>query len=265
MKSLWQRSMLVGGLILASHAVMAQTVLAPAGPVAPPPPNVKLDHWRWELGLGASVSSGNTEASSATFNADGARISAHGKWTVNGRMLYAKDANGTTAEQAAVDSRYDHNVTPLVFLFGQVGGLRDRPANLDLRLTAGGGAGYHVIETPQTTFDVTAGLGVARDRYTQPKVVNDQNRDSLDRVEMLLGENSSHRLTDTTTFKQQLALSPALDGTGLRAEWKAGLAVAMTAKLKLSVNGSVRYNGDPGVGVKKTDTLLVTGVQLTLD
>jgi putative salt-induced outer membrane protein YdiY len=259
-----RNAVVLSGLALASHMALAQTALTPA-PVAPPPPNVKLDHWRWELGLGASVSSGNTEASSATFNADGVRISAHGKWTVNGRLLYAKDAKGTTAEQLAADSRYDHNVTPLVFLFGQVGGLRDRPANLDLRVTAGAGAGYHLIETPETVFDVTAGLGVARDRYTQPKVVNDQNRETLDRVELLLGENSSHRLTDTTTFKQQLALSPALDGTGLRAEWKAGLAVAMTAKLKLSVNASVRYNGDPGVGVKKTDTLLVTGVQLTLD
>lgn len=260
-----QRALILSALALASQVAVAQAVLAPVAPAAPPPPNVKLDHWRWELGLGASVSSGNTEASSATFNADGARISAHGKWTVNGRLLYAKDANGTSAEQVAADSRYDHNLTPLVFLFGQVGGLRDRPANLDLRLTAGGGAGYHLIETPQTVFDVTAGLGVARDRYTQPKVVNDQNRNSLDRVELLLGENSSHRLTDNTTFKQQLALSPALDGSGLRAEWKAGLAVAMTAKLKLSVNASMRYNGDPGAGLKKTDTLLVTGVQLTLD
>lgn len=265
MPKLQQRAMVLTALALASHVALAQAVLAPAAPAAPPPPNVKLDHWRWELGLGASVSSGNTEASSATFNADGARISAHGKWTVNGRLLYAKDAKGTTAEQVAADSRYDHNVTPLVFLFGQVGGLRDRPANLDLRVTAGGGAGYHVIETPQTIFDVTAGLGYARDRYTQPKVVNDQNRETLDRVELLLGENSSHRLTDNTTFKQQLALSPALDGSGLRAEWKAGLAVAMTAKLKLSVNASMRYNGDPGVGIKKTDTLVVTGVQLTLD
>ena len=257
-----QRFAALAALTLVSGAALAQS-LAPTAPVAPPPPNVKLDHWRWELGLGASVSSGNTESSSATFNADGARLSAHGKWTVNGRLLYAKDAQGTTAEQVAADSRYD--VTPLVFLFGQVGGLRDRPANLDLRVTAGGGAGYHVVETPETIFDVTAGLGYAQDRYTKPTLVNDQVRTSLGRVEMLLGENSSHRLTDNTTFKQQLSLSPALDSSGLRAEWKAGLAVAMTAKLKLSVNASMRYNSDPGTGLKKTDTLVVTGVQLTLD
>ncbi len=259
-----QRFTVLAALTLVSGVAVAQS-LAPTAPVVPPPPNVKLDHWRWELGLGASVSSGNTKSSSATFNADGARLSAHGKWTVNGRLLYAKDAQGTTAEQVAADSRYDHNVTPLVFLFGQVGGLRDRPANLDLRVTAGGGAGYHVIETPETIFDVTAGLGYAQDRYTKPTLVNDQVRTSLGRVEMLLGENSSHRLTDNTTFKQQLSLSPALDSSGLRAEWKAGLAVAMTAKLKLSVNASTRYNSDPGTGLKKTDTLVVTGVQLTLD
>lgn len=259
-----QRFTALAALSIVSGAAVAQS-LAPIRPVAPPPPNVKLDHWHWELGLGASVSSGNTKSSSATFNADGSRLSAHGKWTVNGRLLYAKDANGTTAEQVAADSRYDHNVTPLVFLFGQVGGLRDRPANLDLRVTAGGGAGYHVIETPETIFDVTMGLGYAQDRYTRPTLVNDQVRTSLGRVEMLLGENSSHRLTDNTTFKQQLSLSPALDSSGLRAEWKAGLAVAMTAKLKLSVNASMRYNSDPGTGLKKTDTLVVTGVQLTLD
>lgn len=248
-----------------SSSVAVAQSLAVVTPAPPPPPNLKLDSWRWELGLGASVSSGNTESSSATFNADGVRLNAHGKWTVNGRVLYAKDAVKTTAEQMAADSRYDHNLTTLVFLFGQVGGLRDRPANIDLRVTAGGGAGYHVIETPETTFDVTTGLGYSEDRYNHPTVVDDETRTSMGRIELLLGENSTHRLTDTTNFKQQLALSPALDGSGLRAEWKAGLAVAMTAKLKLSVNASVRYNSDPGTGLKETDTLLVTGVQLTLD
>lgn len=249
---------------VSSGAAMAQSVPM-VNPNPPPPPNIKLDSWRWELGLGASASSGNTEATSATLNADGVRISAHGKWTINGRVLYAKDSQKTTAEQMALDSRYDHNLTTLMFLFSQVGGLRDRPANIDLRVTAGGGAGYHVVETPETIFDVTVGLGYAQDRYLRPTVVDDEVRTSMGRVELLLGENSSHRLTDTTNFKQQLSLSPALDGSGLRAEWKAGLAVAMTAKLKLSVNASVRYNSDPGSGLKKTDTLLVTGVQWTVD
>ncbi len=260
----FQQCFFLAAWALSSGVALAQApALVTSAP--PPPPTVKLDSWRWELGLGASVSSGNTESTSGTFNADGVRISSHGKWTLNGRVLYAKDANGTTAEQLAADSRYDHNLTTRVFMFSQVGGLRDRPANLDLRVTAGGGAGYHVIETQQTIFDVTAGLGYAQDRYSQPTVVDDETRTSLGRFEMLLGENSTHRLTDNTTFKQQLALSPALDGSGLRAEWKAGLAVAMTAKLKLSVNASMRYNSDPGTGLKTTDTLVVTGVQLTLD
>jgi len=220
--------------------------------------------WKWVLGAGASSSSGNTDSTSVTFNLDGERTGADDKWRVQGRSLYVRDGTGTSAEQLAADVRHDKDISLKVFGFGQVGSLRDRPANINSRLTAGLGLGRHLIDTADHTWDATVGLGYAQDRYEEATEVNGRVRNSFGRAELLLGQSSSHRLSASTTARQQLDLSQALDGTGLRTEWKGGLAVAMTETLKLTANFSVRYNSDPGAGLKKTDTLLFTGISYTL-
>ena len=43
------------------------------------------------------------------------------------------------------------------------------------------------------------------------------------------------------------------------------VSVAMTKSLNLTAGLSVRYNSDPGLNLKKTDTALVTGVSWRFD
>ncbi|MES1161478.1 MAG: DUF481 domain-containing protein, partial [Rhizobacter sp.] len=59
---------------------------------------------------------------------------------------------------------------------------------------------------------------------------------------------------------------PALhSGGGYRGVFDSGLAVAMTKTLSLTAGLNYRYNSDPGVGVKKSDTLFVTGIAVKID
>ena len=44
-----------------------------------------------------------------------------------------------------------------------------------------------------------------------------------------------------------------------------GLSVAMTKTLSLTAGLNYRYNSDPGEGVKKGDTLFVTGIAMKID
>lgn len=265
------------GLALLGAKVMAQ--MGPASPFTPPPlpPPVPVpagvtvpqptddQRWRWRLGVGGTLSSGNTESSRVNVNADGERLRGPSRWVFNARLLHARDANGLVGEQVAAYTRYDKDRTERVFLFNQGSVLRDRPANLSARVAAGSGVGYHVSKDEDARWDVTLGLGYSVDRYLRPTEVRGDVRSSLDRVELLLGENSSHQLTRTTRLKQQLLLTPALNDGPFRAEWKGGVAVAMTETLHLTVDVTVRYNADPGTDLKKTDTLLITGVSMSLD
>lgn len=76
-----------------------------------------------------------------------------------------------------------------------------------------------------------------------------------------LGEESTHKLSATTSARQRLVVVANLKDTGeYRATWDAGLALAMTQGLNLTVGLSVLYNSDPGLGRKSTDTLFATGI-----
>ncbi|MEZ5729017.1 MAG: DUF481 domain-containing protein [Burkholderiaceae bacterium] len=144
--------------------------------------------------------------------------------------------------------------------------LRDRPANLKQRIAGYGGVGYHLIKTDATTWDVFGGLGHARDSFFSATLIDGATRTGYGRTEMLVGEESSHKLSDTTSFKQRLTVYPNLSNSGeFRALFDAGLSVAMSKTLNLTASLAYRYNSDPGAGLKKGDTLFVTGVSMKFD
>ena len=246
----------------ASGVVQAQTA-APATPTA----TLKTDgKMRVALGLGASVSSGNSRTSNFSLTAQGVRATAQDKTTVYGSALYARAAGITSAEQLRAGGRYDYNLGANTFAFGTADLERDKLANLSLRGVFGAGAGLHVINTPATTFDVYGGLAYNADKYVTATVIDGQSRSSYGYAALLLGEESQHRLTDTTSVWQRLTVYPNLRNRGeFRANFASGLSVAMSSAMNLNVGLGYAFNSDPGLGRKKGDTLLTTGVSVKFD
>lgn len=246
----------------ASSVAQAQTA-APATPTATLKTDGKL---RAALGLGASFSSGNSRTSNVSLTAHGVRATEQDKATVYGSALYARAAGVTSAEQLRAGGRYDYNLGTDTFAFGTADLERDKLANLSLRGVFGVGAGLHVIKTPATTFDVYGGLAYNADKYVAATVIDGQSRSSYGYAALLLGEESQHRLSDTTSAWQRLTVYPNLRNRGeFRASFASGLSVAMSSVMNLNVGLGYAFNSDPGVGRKKGDTLLTTGVSVKFD
>ncbi len=245
---------LVSTVTLAASAAFAQATVKPDG------------QWRYALGAGASFSSGNTDSSSINLNGEGVRATADDKLGVYARMLYAKNNDTTTAEQIGLGGRYERNLDEHWFSFGQADYLRDKPANVSSRLSGAGGLGYHLIKTDPLKFDVFAGAGYTRDSFITPTVVAGELRDGYGRAELLLGEESIHKFTDTTSLKQRLVVYPSLKQSGeYRAVFDAGLAVAINKTMNLTASVNYRFNSDPGAGLKKGDTLFLTGISVKVE
>ncbi len=224
------------------------------------------DNWRAVLGAGLSYASGNSRSNTLSLTADAVKASTLDKWTLGGRYLRGKNNGSTSADQLLLTGRYDRDLNTDVFAFGQGDFLRDRMANLNARLSAGVGVGYHVIKAPQTTFDVFGGVGYTYDDYQVATVVADRTRDTYGSANLLLGEESTHKLSDTTAFRQRLVLYPNLRDTGeFRGTFDAGLAVAINKRFSLTATLGYRYSSDPGSGVKKGDTLFVTGLAYRIE
>lgn len=206
--------------------------------------------------LGAAFSSGvvNTTTISATL--DAARKTADDKLSIYGiaarGSTKAGNVTAVTSDLYRIGARYDKDLSKDVFGFVSGELEKNGVSNLDLRAAGYAGAGMHVIATPATTFDVFAGVGYNHFKY--------KGKGSDGAVELMFGEESAHKLSDTTTFKQRLAIFPSTDTDfGYRAQFDAGLGVAMSSALSLNVGLTARYANKVYV-VKKTETLLTVGV-----
>jgi putative salt-induced outer membrane protein YdiY len=124
----------------------------------------------------------------------------------------------------------------------------------------------HLWRSERGYFDVSTGLGYTYDRYIASTDIAGTMRDRYGRLELVLAEESSHKLTDTTSLRQKFTLLPNLRDSGkYRAVLDTGLTVAMTPTINLSAGLSYRYDSDPGTGLEKVDAMFVTGVSLRFD
>lgn len=148
--------------------------------------------------------------------------------------------------------KYDRDVTDRIFGFGSLDIEHDKLQELDFRGVAAVGLGHHFVKTEKTVFDVFSGLTYNHERFTS------ETRNS---TEWLLGEESTHMISDTTSLHQRLAIYPNLsDGGEYRIQFDAGLTTSITKKIELKVTISNRYLSNPQPGVKKSDTLLLTNI-----
>lgn len=248
------RSVLAAALICASALAHAQVTQKPDG------------QWRSLFSAGASVATGNTHATSVSLGADVIRLTDTDKWALSGSGQYSRSDGEQTATRLAGTGLHSRDITARWFGFGQLDLLKDAPANLSLRTTLAGGLGYHMLKSEKHTWDASAGAGYTWDRYIQPAEIDGALRTRSQHADLLFSEESSHRVTDTTSFKQKLTVYPNLTETrAVRSVFDAGLSVAMTDQLSLTATLSHRYDSRPAEGLGRHDTLFVTGVSLRFD
>jgi putative salt-induced outer membrane protein len=205
--------------------------------------------------LGATFASGAVTNTTISAAFDMARKSTQDKLSFYGLAARGSTKAGglkaTTSDLYRLGARYDRDFNKQ--LFGYVSGDLERNNVVGLNLRAGGyvGLGYHVIATPVTTFDVFAGVG-----YNHYDL---KGGDSDGAAEAMLGEESSHKISESTTFKQKLVIYPSFDSDfGYRAQWDSTLGVAMGGGWNMNLTGSLKY-ANKVYAVKKTESLLTVG------
>lgn len=251
--------------LLLSTAALAATCALPFAACAQV--TVKTDdQWRALFTAGASVSSGNSESTTINLSGEAVRASTTDKLSLNGRALYVNKDDVESEKRLSAGGHYQRDLTERIFGFGQLDALRDEPANLSSRWSAGGGLGYHVIRRDDLTFDVSGGVGYTRERYLVPEIKDGLSRDRYSNIEVLLAEESTHKFSENTTFRQKLTILPNVRNRDqYRAVFDAGLSVAMTQRLSLTATVSHRYDNDPGPGLKRGDTLFITGISFRVE
>lgn len=220
------------------------------------------DFWSGFVTLSMAGSAGNAKTSSIATAASASRQAGKNKMGLYFNQVYASQSNvlpyGATANRISGGYRVDRDVNGRMFVFGTTDFDYDKFLDLDLRSVLGGGLGYHIWKSPNGFWDFNAG-GV----YNREKFGTGLIRKS---GEVLLGEESSHKLFKSVKFYQKALLYPNLSETGeYRLNFDAGAAVPVFKWLEWSVGFSDRYLSNPIAGKKSNDLLYTTGIRFSFD
>jgi putative salt-induced outer membrane protein len=224
------------------------------------------DFWTGLLDTGLSVTRGNSATLAYNLSAKAVRATTRDKITVYSTAVYASDdttpPSRTTAHAIRGGIRGDFNVSDRVFVFGFTDFEYDEFQNLDLRNVLGGGLGYHVVKTKNTTFDVFGGGDFEQEYFSaDPAFPTGLTRKT---GEIVMGEELATKLNGRTTLSEKFSLFPNITNTGdYRFQFDAIAATKLKSWLGWQVTYSDRYLSDPLTGFKKNDVLLSTGLRLT--
>lgn len=120
------------------------------------------ESWTGSVTAGLAITSGNTDRRNANAAAEVIRRTEDTRLTVRGTWDYGEDkASGAwvlTQRRVFGSGKYDWFFSKKTYLYGQVTGEYDKFADLDLRLTAGGGLGYQLYEDADFALQAEAGL-----------------------------------------------------------------------------------------------------------
>lgn len=211
--------------------------------------------WIGNAALSLSRAAGNTSSTVFSAAVDEARTTDANKVSLFGSALYGSSQGKKTADKIRLGSRYDHNLTGDYFGFGLLEFEKDSLANLNLRSGVGAGLGYHLIKNDSNTFDIFGGLG-----YSQSNLIIGNK---ISGAELLLGEESTHKISDTTRFKQKLSYTPSVQTAGqYRAMFEAGIVTDIANNIGLSLSLQDKYSSAVGAGVKNNDVFLLTGLNM---
>lgn len=225
--------------------------------------------WRGTGGAALAMTAGNSETTAFNLSTDLAAVTTVDKTAVGGAYAYGRSkvagTNTTTADKWNVYGQYDRNLSSALFAFGKVSFEADKIVKLNLRSGLAGGLGYKLIDTKTHTFSVFGGAAYTADRYDALQTIGGVAGTRFNRTSAYLGEESSHVLSPTTTFKQRLEVLPGLSGDKANlAKFTSTLAVAMSSTMSLTVSVTNNYNSEPPLGRKKNDTGLFTGINVKL-
>jgi putative salt-induced outer membrane protein YdiY len=206
-------------------------------------------------GFGLSLTQGNSDTLNVNATVDSIydpKTKNVVKW--NGLYLRGKQNGVLSVNRVFGSIRDEYTVSKRAFLFGQFDALHDTFKGVDYLYAPTVGAGYKIIDTKRTAFDVNAGVGGV--------VEKDTGLDAQGDGAVTFGEKLLHQLTDTTTLKEAATglIKMGDVGDGLYT-FEVGVAARMNSRLQLSIDLLDTFKNRPVDGLThKHDLALITGI-----
>jgi len=166
--------------------------------------------WHGSALAGVDIERGNTVKTAANFGFDAVRRSEMDRMTFGasytGERSQDADETGshTTQRKMFGGLQYDYFVTKKLYAYGNARGEKDGIADLNLRFTAGVGAGYQWFETDTLKWNTEAGVSWVSENFSNDTPNNDY-------VAARLASNLEYLMYPGLTFFQRTRWYPSLE------------------------------------------------------
>ncbi|MDD2583148.1 MAG: DUF481 domain-containing protein [Desulfuromonadaceae bacterium] len=216
-----------------------------------PPP---VSQWSGSVVAAGNYQTGNTDRSAFRLGADAVRRSDNDRFSV--RFLYdiSKEKETLSSRSFYGSLKYDYFFTKRFYGYLGVELLNDKFKDLNLRTIVGPGVGYQVWDEPRKALALEAGLTYFSEDL---KSANDKHW-----ISARLAANYRYKITETIVFTNNFVLYPSLENMSdfsLRNE--AAIATSLGSGWSMKLANILEYDNAPAVGIKKTDSNFLLGLQ----
>lgn len=210
------------------------------------PVPVESAMWTGSFGAGLAMTRGNSDTSNINVSFDTTYDPEIGfVFKAEGLFLRGESEGDETANRLFAQGRVEHPMGRL-FLFGQVQYLRDTFKEIDYMMAPTAGAGYKLIDTPNTKFSIDVSGGFVFEALT------DQDLESTGAL--VAGEKFSQRISDTASLIQSAQGLWKLDDFGDSLYTASvGIAAQVTKRAQLKAELLETYKSQPPDGVDSGD------------
>jgi putative salt-induced outer membrane protein YdiY len=124
------------------------------------------NYWSGQVSLGINHASGNTDQAQFAATANVKRQTPSNRFVINYLGNYTETENTETVNNHRLDGHFDILKTRKYYfrpVFAEY--YRDPFQNIQYRISFGTGIGYHIINTPKTTWDLTGGPAYQKTQF----------------------------------------------------------------------------------------------------
>ncbi len=212
--------------------------------------------WKGNIQLGYASTSGRQDTQNANLSAEAVRESESTRWTLGGAARYGETDGEKDVDAQEVSGKCDVFLSDRVYVYGDLGALRDSINLTELRLSPGLGIGRKFITGDRFSLEGEAGTTYIWERQ---EALTGETVTETDWYGRIAGR-IRWKLGETAEFSEELEILPGLSSSDeFRYRSVSQITATLTSSLSLAAGFTVDYDDNPPEGVPKTSTNASTG------
>ena len=204
-------------------------------------------------GLGYLATTGNSETDSLNVNFAMGWNDAPWHHRLTGLAVRSSTSNVTTAEAYSLAWKSNYDINETDYVYGLIAWDKDEFSAYDQQIRESVGYGRRFIDTERHILSGEAGIGARQ--------ADLRNGTSQDEAIIRLGGDYRWIISETSEFRQTLAIESGSDNTYLEAT--SSLSANVRDNLALVIAYTIKNNSDVLPGTEKTDTFTAISLEYT--